>query len=125
MQEGTLGSVAPRLPLQMDVEFRRNYARREEKGRLKNISLTGAFIELEDLDKNVGPTDKLVIKFHVSGRERTIPATVVWLNDRGCGIQFHPTNNRDTQIVDDLMYFVESSRSSQRSVLDTIFKKVA
>ena len=124
MQEGTT-SVAPRLPLQMDVEFRRNYARREEKGRLKNISLTGAFIELEDLDKHVGPQDKLVIKILVSGRERTIPATVIWQNDRGCGIKFHPTNNRDTQIVDDLMYFVESSRSSQRSVLDTIFKKVA
>lgn len=116
---------APRLSLQIDVEFRRSYARRGEKGRLKNISLTGAFIELEDQDKVLTRNDKLMVTLLVSGRERQIPASVIWQNDRGCGIKFHPNNNRDTQLVDDLMYFVQSSRQSQRSVLDGIFKKVS
>ena len=124
MQAGNL-SPAPRLPLLLEVEFRRNYSRREERGKLKNISLTGAFIEFDSPDKAFAPQDKLVVKILVSGRERSIPASVVWQNQRGCGIRFRPTNNRDTQIVDDLMYFVENSRSGQKSVLDTIFKKVA
>ncbi|MEK6554139.1 MAG: PilZ domain-containing protein [Bdellovibrionota bacterium] len=124
MQEGNY-NPAPRLPLQLEIEFRRSYSRREEHGRLKNISLTGAFIEFESPAHVLGPQDKLVVKLLVSGRERSIPASVVWHNERGCGIRFRPTNNRDTQLVDDLMYFVENSRTGQRSVLDTIFKKVA
>lgn len=124
MQEGNI-SPAPRLPLLLDVEFRRSYSRREERGRLKNISLTGAFIEFNSKEQLLGPQDKLIVKLLVSGRERSIPASVVWHNERGCGIRFRPTNNRDTQIVDDLMYFVENSRDDQKSVLDTIFKKVA
>ncbi len=123
MQEGI--TPAPRLPLQLEVEFRRSYSRREERGRLKNISLTGAFIEFDSPAHALGPQDKLVIKLLVSGRERSIPASVIWHNERGCGIRFRPTNNRDTQLVDDLMYFIENSRTGQRSVLDTIFKKVS
>lgn len=124
MGEGMM-SPAPRLSLQIDVEFRRSYARRGEKGRLKNISLTGAFIEVGDHDSVLTQNDKLLVTLLVSGRERQIPASVIWKNDRGCGIRFHPNNNRDTQIVDDLMYFVQSSRQSQRSVLDNIFRRVS
>jgi hypothetical protein len=123
MVEGT-SSPSPRLSLQMDVEYRRSYARRGEKGKLKNISLTGAFIEVDGIDKLITQNDKLMLTLLVSGRERQIPASVVWQNERGCGIKFHPNNNRDTQLVDDLMYFVQSSRQTQRSVLDNIFKKV-
>jgi hypothetical protein len=124
MVEGT-NTPSPRLSLQMDVEYRRSYARRGEKGKLKNISLTGAFIEVDGIDKHISPNDKLMLTLLVSGRERQIPASVIWHNERGCGIKFHPNNNRDTQLVDDLMYFVQSSRQSQRSVLDNIFKKVS
>jgi PilZ domain len=115
---------APRIPLQLEVEYRRSYARSGEKGCLKNISLTGAFLEVPG-EKVLSPNDKVLITILVSGRERRIPAAVVWQSQMGCGLKFLPINNRDVQIVDDLMYFVENSRSSQRSVLDSIFKKVS
>lgn len=114
---------APRLPLTMVVEFRRSYARHSDKGRLRNISLTGAFLQTEVID--LGANDKVNLTFVVSGRKRNITATVVWKNTFGCGLKFHPTNNRDVQIVDDLMYFVENTRESRKDVLDNIFKRVA
>ncbi len=116
---------APRIPLQLDVEYRRSYARRGERGRLKNISLSGAFLELKVTTGDVSPKDKLLVTILVSGRERRIPAAVIWTCESGCGIKFMPTNNRDVQIVDDLMYFVGDSRETQREVLDDIFKKVS
>lgn len=126
MSTENITSPAPRIPLQMDVEFRRSYARRGEKGRLKNISLTGAFLELSAAEKNkLAPKDKLLITLFVSGRARQISAHVIWNSSSGCGLKFIPSNNRDVQIVDDLMYFVENSRDNQRQVLNSIFKKVS
>ena len=115
---------APRLPLQMAVEFRRSYARQADRGTLKNISLTGAFIETPD-NEALTPSDKIVLDLVVSGRKRKMQATVVWKNAKGCGIKFLPFNNRDVQLVDDLIYFVESKRESRRSVLENIFKHVS
>lgn len=115
---------APRLPLQLDIEYRRSYARRGEKGRLKNISLSGAYLEL-DPENIPGKDEKVVINFTVSGRNRKIQACVVWASPSGCGVKFNHVNNRDQQIVDDLMYFVETSKDSQRTVLDSIFKRVS
>lgn len=113
---------APRLPLKMEVEFRRSYARQTGRGTLRNISLTGAFLETPtDL---LETTDKVVVTFVVSGRRRNINATVVWKTSTGCGIRFQPFNNRDVQIVDDLMYFIESTREDRRTVLEDIFKRV-
>lgn len=114
---------APRLPLKMDIEFRRSYARQAAKGTLRNISITGAF--LETLTDVLEPADKVVITFVVSGRRRKVNATIIWKNQLGCGIRFEPFNNRDVQIVDDLMYFVETNREDRRSVLDDIFKRVS
>jgi len=113
---------SPRIPLNLDVEYRRSYARIGEVGLLKNISLTGAF--LEHTNGALSVNDKVSMTFKVSGRTRRIHATVVWTNEFGSGIRFAPANNRDVQIVDDLMYFVESKRESRRSVLDNIFKQV-
>ncbi len=114
---------APRLPLEMPIEYRRSYARQNTLGQLRNISLTGAFLETNT--SGLEPTDKLVLNFSVSGRRRKINASVIWKSPSGCGIQFHPFNNRDVQIVDDLIYFVESSRESRRTVLTDIFKRVS
>lgn len=113
---------APRVPLLMEINYRRSYARQNTKGVLRNISLTGAF--LEATDHELKALDKLIITFVVGGRKRNISATVIWSNTRGCGIKFQPFNNRDVQIVDDLMYFVEASRENRRSVIDSIFKRV-
>ncbi len=114
---------AARLPLYMNVEFRRSYARQPEQGKLKNISLTGAFLETEDLDFIAD--DKVVLTLNVSGRIRKLAAYVIWKDTDGCGLAFRPVNNRDVQIVDDLMYFVESKRDTRRDVLSDIFKKVS
>lgn len=113
---------APRVPLKMGVEYRRNYARQADQGALKNISLTGAFLECVAMD--LQPQDKLSLVFNVSGRVRTISAQVVWNSPNGAGVRFLPENNRDVQIVDDLMYFIQNRRDSKKSVLDDIFKKV-
>ena len=114
---------AARVPLYMNVEFRRSYARQAERGKLKNISLTGAFLETQDLD--FVPNDKIVLTLNVSGRERKLTAHVIWKGDNGCGLAFRPLNNRDVQIVDDLMYFVENKRETRRNVLSDIFRKVS
>ena len=120
--EDTLTVPAPRTPLNLEVSFKRNYAREETKGTLKNISLSGAFLEFDGGE--VRANEKLNLIFIVAGRERKVAAHVIWANSAGCGVKFLPTNNRDVQIVDDLIYFVESNRDGRRSLMETIFKKV-
>lgn len=114
---------SPRIPLHIEVEFRKSYSRQGARGVLKNISLTGAFLELEETD--ILPGDKLALTFKVSGRERKIQATVVWKSGVGGGLKFKHSNNRDLQIVDDLMYFIESKRDDTRGLFDSILKKVS
>ena len=120
--EETAKVPAPRTPLDMEVSFKKNYAREETKGRLRNISLSGAF--LETIGESFRANEKIQLRFVVEGRERKVAAFVIWANSLGCGVKFMPTNNRDVQIVDDLIYYVENSRSTRRTVVDQIFKKV-
>ena len=82
-----------------------------------------AMLETETIE--LVPSDKVVIEFVVSERRRKVACTIVWKNQRGCGIQFQPFNKRDTQIVDDLMYFVQNNREFRKSLLDDIFKQAA
>jgi hypothetical protein len=112
---------SPRIPLKLDVEYKKSYGRSNESGELKNISISGAF--LEHGNESLKSGDKLAINFKVGGRMRKINATIIWSNAIGSGIKFLPQNNRDVQIVDDLMYFVETKRENRRSVLDDIFKQ--
>ncbi|MBX2988059.1 MAG: PilZ domain-containing protein [Bdellovibrionaceae bacterium] len=118
----TSNAPAPRTSLHLDVSFKKNYARQLSHGVLKNISLTGAFLDCRN--ENFRANEKIQLTFVVAGRERRIAATVVWANSAGCGVKFHPTSQRDVQIVDDLIYFVEANRDGRRDVLDNIFKKV-
>lgn len=119
----TENNPAPRTPLNIGVNFRKSYAREETGGTLKNISITGAF--LTHSDSGLRPGEKLNLTFHVSGRERQVQAVVIWSNSFGSGVKFMPQNNRDVQIVDDLIYFVESKRTGTKTILDEIFKRVA
>lgn len=114
---------APRTPLNIGVQFRKSYAREDSAGLLKNISITGAF--LAHRDQAMRPGEKVNLNFAVAGRERQVVAVVVWNNSYGCGVRFMPQNNRDVQIVDDLIFFVEAKRQGTRGILDQIFKKVA
>ncbi len=114
---------APRTPLLLEVSFRKNYARSETAGFLKNISISGAFLEIQNHDLSVD--EKLHLTFEVASRKRKIAATIIWKNTLGVGIKFLPANDRDVQIVDDLIYFVESKRMGHRGILDGILKKVS
>jgi hypothetical protein len=114
---------APRIPLKLEIEYRKSYGRTAELWSLRNISISGAFLEHGNEMLKAG--DKVAITFKVGGRTRKINAAIIWSNKAGSGIKFMPTNNRDVQIVDDLMYFVESKREGRRSVLDDIFKQAA
>ncbi len=112
-----------RYPLELDIEFKKNYARNLVSGTLKNISLTGAF--LENSLKDLNSRDKISITLNLSGRKRVVLATIIWKNIRGCGVRFSPFNNQDIQIIDDLIYFLESKRETKKNVLSNIFEKVA
>ena len=114
---------APRTPLNIQVNFRKSYARDEAGGSLKNISLSGAF--LAHRGTSLKASEKINLTFTVSGREREIQGVVIWTNSFGSGVKFLPQNNRDVQIVDDLIYYIEEKRTGTRSVLSEIFKKVA
>ena len=109
----------------MKVEYRRPYGRSCHNGFLMNISLTGAFLKTEDSDHDTSVKDKVLLTFIVSGRTRRIQAEVIWTNNEGCGVKLIPSNNRDIQIIDDLMYFVKNQKNSQRNLLKNIFEKVA
>jgi hypothetical protein len=115
-------NLAPRVPLNVSIEFRRNYARVSDFGVLKNISMSGAFIETNS--HRLQTREKVKLTFNVGGRIRQINAAVIWVREAGAGLKFQPYNNQDLQIVDDLIYFIENQRSSRRNVLATIFDKV-
>ncbi len=112
---------SPRIPLALNIEYRKSYGRQVVRGVLKNISLTGAFLEATDLE--LLPTDKVILEFVVSDRRRKMAAKIVWKGRSGFGVHFEPFNKRDVQIVDDLMYFVQTRRDVRRNLLEDIFKK--
>jgi hypothetical protein len=114
---------ASRYPLELDIAFKKSYARDLTNGTLKNVSLTGAFIE--NSSEELSSRDKITLTLNLSGRERSLSATVIWKSSRGVGIRFSPFNNQDIQIVDDLIYFLESKRETRKDVLSNIFKKVS
>jgi len=114
---------ASRYPLELDISFKKQYQRDPSYGTLKNISMTGAFIENSAL--HIEPNDKIMLSLNLSGRERNLTAKVIWTSNRGVGVRFSEFDNQDLQIVDDLIYFLESKRETRKDVLKKIFKKVA
>ena len=84
----TSNTPSPRTPLNLDVSFKKNYARQPSTGILKNISLTGAFLECRS--ENFRANEKVALTVIVAGRERKIAATVVWANSAGCGREVSP-----------------------------------
>lgn len=115
-------SSAQRFNVEVDLDFKCSYARDYSKAQIKNISVSGALIKTEVPLK---PDEKINVYFRLSGRERKIPAKVVWVAERGVGIKFNHFNNRDIQIVDDLIYFATEKSSSVKDLLDNILSKVA
>jgi hypothetical protein len=113
---------AQRFNVELAFEIKRNYARQTNKAEVRNISLTGALIKTEQPLK---PSEKVHVFLTVSGRTRKVAATVVWVGEKGAGLQFQPFNNRDLQIVDDIIYYATEKNSSNKSLLESILSKVA
>jgi hypothetical protein len=84
--------------------------------------LTGALLKT---DMTLKPSEKLNVFLTVSGRTRKVAAKVVWVGDRGVGVEFQPFNSRDLQIVDDIIYYATEKNTSTKSLFDTILNKVA
>jgi hypothetical protein len=122
MEQDERRDVSPRFNVDLNFEFKRNYARQLSKAEVRNISLTGAFIKTEI---SLRPSEKLNVYLTVSGRTRKVAAKVVWVSNRGVGLQFQPFNSRDLQIVDDIIYYAAEKSSSTKSLFDTILNKVA
>jgi hypothetical protein len=114
---------AKRIMLAVEVNYRKTYGRQDLKGKLINISLSGAFLKTADLDFNM--SEKIHLTFSVGTRTRDLVAKVVWKNAHGMGLEFFHTNNRDVQIIDDLIYYIEESRQDRKQVLSQIFEKVS
>ncbi|MEC9283671.1 MAG: PilZ domain-containing protein [Bdellovibrionota bacterium] len=112
-----------RIPLSFDVTYRKSYSRRFDRGCLRNISLTGAFIE--DPEAELKQDDKINLSFELAGRKRKIAAKIVWVGDEGAGVNFIHSNNQDEQLIDDLMFYVEESKDEKRGILNLIFDKIA
>lgn len=116
-------SAAKRVRLNLQVDMRKNYWRKSRKVSFLNISQTGAFIMIPKADLSVD--EKLSFKLNVGNRTRSIEAKVVWHNEFGAGIHFVFKSQRDMQMIDDLMYFIEAGKEDQKAVLHNIIKKVA
>ncbi len=114
--------TAQRFKVELDLDFKCNYARDYNKASVKNISTSGALIQT---DIPLKPAERINVFFKVSGRERKIAAHVVWIGEQGVGVKFDHFNNRDLQIVDDLIYFATEKTSSTKDLLDSILSKVA
>lgn len=122
MEQDERRDISPRFNVDLNFEFKRNYARQISKAEVRNISLTGALIKTE---LPLRPSEKLNVYLTVSGRTRKVAARVVWVGDRGVGLQFQPFNSRDLQIVDDIIYYATEKSSSTKSLFDSILNKVA
>jgi hypothetical protein len=103
-------SPSPRVPLKLEVEYRKSYGRNGETGELKNISLTGAF--LEHSNEALGINDKVCVTFKVGGRIRKINAMIVWSTEDGAGIKFLP--RRANRRRPHLFRRVEARKSPRR-----------
>lgn len=114
--------IAPRIPLAIEVDFRKSYSRQSTKAHLKNVSLSGAFLETNHGELAHG--DKIQVQLVVGSRSRKINALIIWKNQYGVGVKFYHSNNRDMQIIDDLMYFAENKRNTQKDLMGDIFNKV-
>ena len=117
-----LEKPAKRHRVELKFEFKRSYARQPAQAEVKNLSLTGALIKI---DQPLRPAEKISVFLAISGRTRKVNAEVIWAGDGVSGIKFLPFNNRDLQIVDDIIYYATEKSHSTKELLDTILNKVA
>lgn len=113
---------AHRHSVDLQFEYKKNYGRQTNLAQVRNISLTGALIKA---DTDLKPNEKINVFLTVQGRRRKVAAKVVWNKNGGVGVEFQPFNNRDLQIVDDIIYYATEKSSSNKSLMNSILSKVA
>ena len=121
------------IPLNLDVAYKKNYARHFKNGQLKRINNFEAYLFIGrdevtldqrtplDDKKSLNLKDKISIVLQLGERKRILQASVTSTDSYGAKVKFHFYNNRDYQIVDDLIYFIEKSKEKRRRRLDFIF----
>ena len=121
------------IPPNLNVEYKKKYARHFNRGILKDISHSEAYLLIENEgfiqeykrnDKDcLNIKDEISIILKLGQRERTLQASVISNDTYGVKIKFHFYSNREYQIVDDLIYFIEKSKEKRRQSLDFIFSQ--
>lgn len=121
------------IPLNLDVAYKKNYARHFKNGQLQRINNFEAYLFIGrdevtlnqrtplDDKKSLNLKDKISIVLQLGERKRILQASVTSTDSYGAKVKFHFYNNRDYQIVDDLIYFIEKSKEKRRRRLDFIF----
>ena len=112
-------SISPNL----DVEYKKKYARHFKVGRLRDISNSEAYLLTKDDKTPFNLKDEISITLKLGQRKRTLQASVIASDTSGVKIKFHFYNNREYQIVDDMIYFIEKSKEERRQSLDFIFNQ--
>ena len=112
-------SISPDL----NVEYKKKYARHSKMGTLKNISNSEAYLLTKDDSFFLNIKDEVSILFRLGERKRIVQASVISKDNHGIKIKFQFYNNKEYQIVDDLIYFIEKSKEERRQSLDFIFSQ--
>ncbi|MEN0060075.1 MAG: PilZ domain-containing protein [Bdellovibrio sp.] len=99
-----------------------SYARERKTAVLKNISLTGAFVEF---GQSPHEAHKVSLLLTVAGYSRELTAKVVWMNNRGYGLQFALRNGRDVRLLEDFIECAEELQHQRLDCLSQVFKKIA
>ena len=105
-----------RTELRLEIVYKTIYGRTPQKAIFKNISHTGACLEMND--SKVRIKDQIKIVFTVADRVREIRAEVIWKSNDSCGVKFKPKNNQDILIIDDLIYYVKNKTIGYKSLFE-------
>lgn len=99
-------SRAPRIKVNYKIALKKLFSNNQDMVKIKNISMSGAFIEMSTEDFNT--REMVGLNFVVSDRERVVQARIVWKSNEGIGVQFHPQNFQDQVIINDLIFFLQN-----------------
>ena len=95
---------APRFKVDYSIALKKLFSNNQDMVKIKNISMSGAFIEMTTEEFN---TRELVgLNFVVNDRERVVQARIVWKSKEGLGVQFIPQTFQDQVIINDLIFLL-------------------
>jgi hypothetical protein len=96
-------SIRRAIPCTILVNFGTTYA---IASNILDISLTGAYVDLDAAGAQLGDAVEVVISFAYQGKqiERRIPATIVRLQSQGIGLKFEAYDNQTYTDLVNLLY---------------------